>query len=81
MPPDARLNYDRWMAMVEGRWEDYGGESPDRFRARILPCIDAVIDAQPATRAASAIMLPATIMLTPLPLCGGGIHHKRTPAR
>ena len=22
---------DRWQAMVDGRWEDYGGENPERF--------------------------------------------------
>jgi probable phosphoglycerate mutase len=38
---------ERWQAMVEGRWEDYGGENPDRFRARVVPVLDAVIDAHP----------------------------------
>jgi len=38
---------DQWQAMVEGRWEDYGGESPVRFRERIVPALDAVIDAHP----------------------------------
>ncbi|MGZ4797958.1 MAG: histidine phosphatase family protein [Acidimicrobiia bacterium] len=38
---------DRWAAMVEGRWEDYGGENPERFRARIVPAIDGIIDAHP----------------------------------
>jgi 2,3-bisphosphoglycerate-dependent phosphoglycerate mutase len=38
---------DRWQAMIEGRWEDYGGENPARFRDRIVPKIDAVIDAHP----------------------------------
>ncbi len=33
-----------WRAMVEGRWEELGGEAPDRFRARIVPCVDAVVD-------------------------------------
>lgn len=33
----------RWVAMLEGRWEDFGGERPDVFRARIVPCIDRVI--------------------------------------
>ena len=30
------LKDDRWQAMVEGRWEDFGGEAPDVFRARIV---------------------------------------------
>lgn len=34
----------RWRAMVEGRWEELGGEAPDRFRARIVPCVDDVVD-------------------------------------
>ena len=38
---------DRWQAMVEGRWEDYGGENPERFRARIVPTLNAVIEAHP----------------------------------
>jgi probable phosphoglycerate mutase len=41
------LKDDRWQAMVEGRWEDYGGENPARFRDRIVPALDAVIDAHP----------------------------------
>lgn len=36
---------DQWQAMVEGRWEDYGGENPERFRARIVPTLNAVIEA------------------------------------
>jgi probable phosphoglycerate mutase len=38
---------DRWLAMVEGRWEDYGGENPDLFRARVVPVLDAVVAAHP----------------------------------
>jgi 2,3-bisphosphoglycerate-dependent phosphoglycerate mutase len=38
---------DRWHAMVEGRWEDYGGENPERFRDRIVPALDALIEAHP----------------------------------
>ena len=33
-----------WRAMIEGRWGELGGEPPDRFRARIVPCVDAVIE-------------------------------------
>jgi broad specificity phosphatase PhoE len=36
---------ERWQAMVEGRWEDYGGENPEVFRARVVPALDAIIDA------------------------------------
>ncbi len=38
---------ERWQAMVEGRWEEYGGENPDHFRGRITPQIDGVITAHP----------------------------------
>ena len=34
----------RWRAMIEGRWEELGGEPPDQFRARIVPCVDAVVE-------------------------------------
>lgn len=33
---------DRWTAMVEGRWEEFGGEEPSAFRNRIVPRIDAI---------------------------------------
>lgn len=42
----------RWHAMLEGRWEDFGGEPPDRFRARIVPCLDAIIERFPGRRVA-----------------------------
>jgi len=29
--------------MLEGRWEDFGGENPDDFRARLLPCFDEIV--------------------------------------
>jgi len=38
---------DQWQAMIEGRWEDYGGENPETFRGRIVPTLDAVIDSHP----------------------------------
>ena len=44
---------ERWQAMVEGRWADYGGEPPDEFRGRIVPCIERVIDAYPGRRVAA----------------------------
>jgi 2,3-bisphosphoglycerate-dependent phosphoglycerate mutase len=36
-----------WSAMIEGRWDELGGEPPDQFRARIVPCVDAIIDRFP----------------------------------
>jgi probable phosphoglycerate mutase len=42
----------RWHAMLEGRWEDFGGEPPDQFRARILPSLDGIIGRFPGGRVA-----------------------------
>jgi probable phosphoglycerate mutase len=38
---------DRWLAMIEGRWEDYGGENPEVFRDRIVPVVEEIVDAHP----------------------------------
>jgi len=43
---------DQWQAMVEGRWEDYGGESPHVFRARIEPALDRIVAAHPGGKVA-----------------------------
>jgi len=43
---------ERWQAMIEGRWQDFGGEAPDVFRARIVARLDAVIDEHPGERVA-----------------------------
>ena len=42
-----------WRAMVEGRWEEFGGENPERFRRRIVPCVDALIERFPGGRVAA----------------------------
>jgi probable phosphoglycerate mutase len=41
---------DRWQAMIEGRWQDFGGEAPDAFRARVVGRLDAVIAEHPGER-------------------------------
>jgi probable phosphoglycerate mutase len=43
---------DRWTAMVEGRWEEFGGDEPAAFRARVIPRIDAIAVAHPGERVA-----------------------------
>ncbi len=43
---------DRWKAMVEGRWEEFGGEEPSAFRARVVPRIDAIAAAHAGERVA-----------------------------
>ena len=37
-------------AMYEGRWEEFGAESTDSFRARVTETLDAIIDAHPGRR-------------------------------
>ncbi len=44
---------ERWQAMVDGRWADYGGEPPEQFRGRIVPCIDRIIAARPGAKVAA----------------------------
>ena len=34
----------RFTAMVEGRWEEFGGEAPEIFRARISDTLDTIIN-------------------------------------
>ena len=42
-----------WRAMIEGRWEEFGGEDPERFQRRIVPCVDALIERFPGGRVAA----------------------------
>lgn len=50
---EMRVNRDdRFVAMVEGRWEEYGGERPEVFRARIVPALDAIVQRFPGGRVA-----------------------------
>lgn len=44
---------ERWLAMVEGRWEDFGGENPAQFRTRIVPCLDRIIESSAGGRVAA----------------------------
>jgi probable phosphoglycerate mutase len=36
---------ERWLAMVEGRWAEFGGEQPDAFATRVAQTVDALVDA------------------------------------
>jgi probable phosphoglycerate mutase len=42
----------RWDAMVAGRWEEFGGENPHAFRARLVPEFDAIVETHPGCRVA-----------------------------
>lgn len=33
----------RWYAMLEGRWTEFGGDSPDEFRDRVAEAVDEII--------------------------------------
>ncbi|HEX5615034.1 MAG TPA: histidine phosphatase family protein [Acidimicrobiia bacterium] len=39
----ARANDGRWRAMLEGRWEEFGGDPPEVFRARIDAAVDDLV--------------------------------------
>lgn len=41
---------DRWYAMIEGRWGEFGGEAPDQFRARIEAAVDDIVERFPGKR-------------------------------
>ena len=48
---ELRANDDpRFRAMVEGRWEDFGGEPPETFRARIAGALDRIVAEHPGER-------------------------------
>jgi 2,3-bisphosphoglycerate-dependent phosphoglycerate mutase len=65
MEYDARADYyipveelretrdHHWRAMIEGRWEELGGEDPERFQARIVPVVDTIIGRFPGGRVAA----------------------------
>jgi probable phosphoglycerate mutase len=42
----------RWQAMLDGRWEEFGGEAPERFRGRIVPALSSVVERFPGGRVA-----------------------------
>ncbi len=37
----------RWTAMVEGRWDEFGGDPPAVFKARVATALDAIIERFP----------------------------------
>ncbi len=34
---------ERWTAMVEGRWSDFGGEAPEQFTRRVADAVDDIV--------------------------------------
>jgi len=48
---ELRLNKDdRWQAMVDGRWDAFGADLPEVFRARIDDVVEALIARYPGKR-------------------------------
>jgi 2,3-bisphosphoglycerate-dependent phosphoglycerate mutase len=43
-----------WRAMIEGRWQELGGEHPDVFQARVVSYVDAIINRFPGARVVAA---------------------------
>ncbi len=46
-------NDERWHAMVEGRWELFGGEDPEVFRARVEATTATIVAGNPGKRVAA----------------------------
>ena len=44
---------ERWTAMVEGRWDEFGAELPEIFRARVDEAVTAIVDRFPGRRVAA----------------------------
>ena len=40
-------------ALLEGRWEEFGGDHPDDFTARVVPAVESVIERFPGGRVAA----------------------------
>jgi 2,3-bisphosphoglycerate-dependent phosphoglycerate mutase len=48
---EMRLNKDeRWQAMVDGRWDEFGADLPEVFRARIDAAVATLIERFPGKR-------------------------------
>jgi len=43
-------NDPRWLAMVEGRWEELGADPAHVFKARVALCVDEIVDRFPGRR-------------------------------
>jgi probable phosphoglycerate mutase len=40
----------RWLAMVEGRWEEFGADPPHVFKARVANTVEDIVDRYPGRR-------------------------------
>lgn len=43
-----------WRAMIQGRWHVLGGEDPDVFQARVVSCVDTIVNRFPGARVVAA---------------------------
>lgn len=46
----ARANDWRWRAMLDGRWEELGGDPPEVFRSRVCDAVDDLVARHPGRR-------------------------------
>jgi 2,3-bisphosphoglycerate-dependent phosphoglycerate mutase len=46
-------NDPRWLAMVEGRWEELGADPAHVFKARVTQCVDEIVRRFPGRRVAA----------------------------
>ncbi|MGQ0826607.1 MAG: histidine phosphatase family protein [Actinomycetota bacterium] len=61
---------ERWDAMVEGRWGEFGGEDPKALRARVATTVDEIVDAHPG-RTVVARCATAGSSMSRSPRCSG----------
>jgi len=47
------LKDERWLATIEGRWEDVGGEPPHVFQQRVVPAVERIIERFPGRKVAA----------------------------
>ena len=48
---ELRENRDeRWTAMIEGRWQEFGADDPEAFRARVVPALEDLVTEHPGER-------------------------------
>jgi len=40
----------RWLAMAEGRWEEFGADPAHVFKARVAECVDGIVARNPGRR-------------------------------
>jgi probable phosphoglycerate mutase len=47
------LKDERWLATIEGRWEDAGGVAPEVFQRQVIPAVEAIVERFPGKKVAA----------------------------